>query len=161
MVVRGPSCSPARPPGEQRSGTATKSGSCKPNPASGPRHSKCGGGVWLPIGPNLGVGSLLLPAPNLHRVKCTSRGPEVLFIEGRGVGLFTLCYWLDLNRPDCGPAAGQGSRRLRLAPDSFGEARPARDTRPELWDPGDAGTVGGCGQRRSAGRSFRPCFDKL
>lgn len=31
---------------------------------------------------------------------------------------------MDLNRPDCGPAAGRSSRRLRLGPDSFGQASP-------------------------------------
>lgn len=35
--------------------------------------------------------------------------------------MFTRRYWLDLNRLDCGPAAGRGSRGPWPAPDSFDE----------------------------------------
>lgn len=116
------------------------------------RAASAGGVAWLPIGSSLGAWPRLRPAPQPRRVKCGSHRLRVLFIEGRGAGLFTRCHWLDLNRPDCGPAAGRGCRGPRLAPDSSCEAGPAPDEPPrQRWAAGRAGALGGCGQRGSAG----------
>lgn len=116
------------------------------------RAASAGGGAWLPIGSSLGAWPRLRPGPQPRRVKCGSHRLRVLFIEGRGVVLFTRYHWLDLNRPDCRPLAGRGSSGPRLAPDSSCQAGPARDEPPpERWVPGHAGALGGCGQRRSTG----------
>lgn len=114
---------PAPGQGRQRAQTpraAAKSGSSEPSPASGPQRGKCGGRGLFAHWPTQGAGPPLRPASSPRWVHWASRRLRELFIGGRGLGLFTRCHWLDLNRPDCGPAAGRSSRGPGPAPDSCG-----------------------------------------
>lgn len=125
------------------------------------RAASAGGGAWLPIGSSLGAWPQLQTAPQLRRVKCGSHRLRVLFIEGRGVGLFTRYHWLDLNRPDCGPATGRDSRVPRLAPDSSCEAGPLWTSR--RWIAGPLGMLvpsAVADPAGSTGRGFRPFLVK-
>lgn len=93
-------------------------------PGLGSSACKCGGRGLPAHWSKLGGGAMLHSAPTPLRVKWAFFRLLELFIGGWGLSLFTRCHWLDLNRLDCGQAAGRVSRGLWPAADSFSAEGP-------------------------------------